>query len=167
VVAVFGYSGWRGSELHPICAERLARAEEVAGDARAVILSGWARRSRVKPEAELMRVAWRGPEVPLVCDPDARTTADNAANVAATVSALGAEELVVVTSRWHRRRVRLLVEAALSGSEVRVSVEGAGGSRPAVLLARELGCLALLPIQRARVRRRVSRQPATFSKSRR
>jgi uncharacterized SAM-binding protein YcdF (DUF218 family) len=166
VVAVLGYSSRRGSQLHPICAERLARAEELAGDARAVILSGWARRTKAKPEAELMRAAWRGPDVPLVSDPDARTTADNAANVAATVSALGADELVVVTSGWHSRRARMLLRAALRGNDVRLTVETAGGRRPPVLLAREAACLVLAPLQIARARRG-RRQPSTFSTSQR
>lgn len=154
VVAVLGYSTWRCKDLHPVCARRVVRAEELAGGARAVILSGWARRSKVKPEAELMRAAWRGPDVALVCDPDARTTVGNAANVAATVSELDADELVVVTSGWHRRRARRLVQAALPDRTVRISVEGADGPRSPVLLARELACLALLPIQVSRVRRR-------------
>ena len=156
-MAVFGYSSrWR-RDLHPVCAVRLVRAEELAGDARAVILSGWARRSKVKPEAELMRAAWRGPDVPLVCDPDARTTVGNAANVAAAVTALDADELVVVTSGWHRRRARRLIQTALRDQAVRISVEGAEGPRKPVLLARELACLALLPFQLARVRRRTRR----------
>ncbi len=160
VVAVLGYSRRRGTELHPICAGRLARAEQLADGATAVVLSGWARRSKARPEAELMRAAWAGPGVAIVCDPDARTTAENAANVAATARALGATELVVVTSRWHRRRARILLRAALGNSRVRLSVEGSAGSAPPSLLAREAACFALLPLQlrRARGQRRTGRQ---------
>jgi DUF218 domain len=101
-----------------------------------------------------MRDAWRGPSVPIVCDPDARSTAGNAANVAALAEALGAEELLVVTSSWHRRRARALLTAALRGRGIRLTVEGSPGRRRPLTLARELGCLALLPLQVPRARRR-------------
>lgn len=140
VVAVLGYSGRRSDELHRVCAERLAHAQRVAADARAVILSGL-------PEAELMRAAWAGPDVTLVCDPDARSTAENAVNVAGAAHALGAKELVVVTSSWHRARARILVHAALRDRGMLVSVDAVEGSRPVRLLAREAACLALLPVQ--------------------
>jgi uncharacterized SAM-binding protein YcdF (DUF218 family) len=150
VVAVLGYSGGRSKRLHPVCAERVAYAEQLAAGARAIVFSGWARRSRLSPEAELMRAAWAGPAVRLICDPQARSTSDNAVNIAATARALGADELVVVTSPWHRARVRVLLRAAMRGSGMSVSVVSAGRSRPALLLARELVCLALLPFQLAR-----------------
>ena len=83
LVAVLGYSTRRGGALHPVCAARLRAAEEVAADADAVVLSGWARRRHHPSEAELMTAAWHGPDVPLVPDGDARTTAGNARGVAA------------------------------------------------------------------------------------
>jgi uncharacterized SAM-binding protein YcdF (DUF218 family) len=145
IVAVVGYSRGRRTELHPLCADRLRHAERLAAGARAVVLSGC-------PEADLMRTAWAGPDVPLICDADARTTAGNAANVAARVRMLGADRLVVVTSRWHARRVRLLMRRALRGTGIALSVETTNGPRPALLLARELACLALLPLQLACMR---------------
>lgn len=154
VVAVLGYSRGRGGRLHPICAARLAHAERVADGASAVILSGWARRrSRGAPEAELMRAAWAGPDVLIVCDPDARTTADNAANVARAARRLGADELVVVTSRWHRARVRVLVRQALHTTAIHVTVEAGDGPAPPLVLAREAACLVALPLQLRRARR--------------
>jgi uncharacterized SAM-binding protein YcdF (DUF218 family) len=147
VVAVLGYSRRRGAELHPICARRLAHAQQLAGGIRAVILSGL-------PEAELMRASWVGPDVELICDPEARSTADNVRNVASAALALGARELVVVTSRWHRARVRLLLWAALRGEPVRVSVEGADEPGHLLVRLRELACLALLPIQLVLLHRR-------------
>jgi len=155
VVAVLGYSGGRRLRLHPVCAERVAYAEGLAVEARAIIFSGWARRSTLSPEAELMREAWAGPPVRLICDPQARSTSDNAVNIAAVARSLGAEELLVVTSPWHRIRVRVLLRAALRGSGIRLSVAGAGRSRPPLLLARELVCLALLPFQLVRPMRQV------------
>jgi uncharacterized SAM-binding protein YcdF (DUF218 family) len=142
VVAVLGYSRRGDSELHPVCADRVAHAQRLAVDRGTVILSG---------EADLMRSAWSGPNVVLICDPDARSTVDNAANVAEVARRLGARELVVVTSRWHRARTKILLRAALRKSGIRVSVESADGARPLRLRARELACLALLPFQLARL----------------
>lgn len=153
VVAVLGYSSRNSPGLHPICAGRLAHAERVARDGQAVILSGWGRRNGGTSEAELMRAAWRRPGAVLHSDRTARSTAGNAANVAAAAGALGAEELVVVTSRWHRRRAGILFRAALRGQQVRLSVEGAPGPRPPAVVARELVCLAFVPFQLLRVRR--------------
>jgi len=75
VVAVLGYSERRGSGLHPICGARLDAAARVAAGADAVVLSGWSRRPGRPSEAALMQAAWAGPDVPLVADADARSTA--------------------------------------------------------------------------------------------
>jgi uncharacterized SAM-binding protein YcdF (DUF218 family) len=142
VVAVLGYSRRGDTQLHPVCADRLEHAQRLALDRGTVILSG---------EAELMRAAWSGPDVVLICDPDARSTVDNAANVAKVARRLGARELVVVTSRWHRARTKILLRAALRKSGIRLSVETADMARPLRLRVRELACLALLPFQLARL----------------
>jgi hypothetical protein len=153
VVAVLGYSSRRRRDLHPICAARLAHAEGLAVGATAVILSGWARHPHGSAEAELMRAAWAGPDVPLVCDPDARTTADNAANVVAAAARLGAGELVVVTSGWHRRRAAILLRAALGERPVHLAVETPPGGRSLLLAGRELACFAALPLHLRHARR--------------
>jgi uncharacterized SAM-binding protein YcdF (DUF218 family) len=143
VVAVFGYSGLRRAELHRICAERVVHAEALAAGARAVVLSG-------SLEATLMCSAWTGPKVELVADPNSRWTAQNARNIAAAARALGATELVAVTSQWHRLRAGLFLRWALRGSGIDVSVEAPPGRRRPLLLARELACLAVLPFQLGR-----------------
>jgi uncharacterized SAM-binding protein YcdF (DUF218 family) len=145
VVAVLGYSRGGAGALHPICAERLAYAQTIAAGSHAVILSGL-------PEAELMRDSWAGPEVELVVDAAARSTAENTRNIAADARELGADELVVVTSPWHRRRVSALMRAALVGSGIELSVVAPEGPHPALLVARELACFAVLPVQLARTR---------------
>jgi uncharacterized SAM-binding protein YcdF (DUF218 family) len=154
VVAVLGYSRRRDDDLHPVCAARLVHAEGLAADARAVVVTGWSRRRSSLSEADRMREAWRGPDVPLVCDSKARTTADNAATVAAAAVALGADEVVVVTSRWHRPRAALLLRAALRGSGVRLTVAGAPGRVPPLAALREAAFLLVLPLQLRRARRR-------------
>lgn len=143
VVAVLGYSGRRSEELHRICESRLAHAKALAPGARAVVLSGM-------PEAELMRAAWTDAGVELIPEAESRSTADNARNIAAAARDLGADEVVAVTSGWHRLRVHLLLAWMLRGSAIRVSVEGPRHPRPAHLLAREVVCLALLPFQLVR-----------------
>jgi uncharacterized SAM-binding protein YcdF (DUF218 family) len=149
---VLGFSTWHSGGLHPICAARLETAERAADGADAVLLSGWSRRRRRPSEAELMQRAWRGPDLPLVVDGDARTTLGNARAVAAVATELGATEVLLVTSSWHVRRARLLVRAAL-GPDVKLEVVTPARSRPPYLVGREVVCLAALPLQRARARR--------------
>jgi hypothetical protein len=144
VIAVLGYSRRADRVLHPVCAARLAHAQELAASAGMVILSG---------EAEVMHAAWSGPDVVLLCDPDARSTAENARNVAEAVHELGAKELVVVTSRWHQFRAGILLRAALRGSDVRVRFEARSDRPSLVLVIRELACFALVPLQVARMKR--------------
>lgn len=146
LIAVLGYSRRRGDGLHPICAARLAAAEAVAEGADAVVLSGWARRPGRPSEAALMQAAWRGPDVRLVDDGDARTTFGNARAVAAAAKAIGATEVVVVTSSWHRLRTGLLVRAAL-GPDVSLELVSPAGSRSPHLIGRELACMLALPVQ--------------------
>jgi uncharacterized SAM-binding protein YcdF (DUF218 family) len=155
---VLGYSGWRHESLHPVCAARLEAGERVAEGADAVLLSGWARRPGREGEAVLMRAAWRGPRVPLLADVDARTTVGNARAVAAAAQELGADEVVVVTSSWHRLRARLLLRAAL-GPDVKIELVSPVRSRRHLLLGREAVCLLLLPLQLRAVRRRSSAAP--------
>ena len=71
-----------------------------------------------------MRAAWNGPEVTLVSDSTARSTSENAVEVAETARRLGADEVVVVTSRWHAPRARALVRAALPKVSVADLVAG-------------------------------------------
>ena len=93
-----------------------------------------------------MQAAWRGPNVPLLDDGDARTTLGNARAVAAAAEAVGATEVVLVTSSWHRLRARLLVRAAL-GPGVRLELVSPDRPWPLHLAGRELVCLLALPFQ--------------------
>lgn len=152
---MLGYSGWWHRSLHPVCAARLELGEQVAEGADAVLLSGWARLPGRETEAALMLAAWRGPVVPLLADGDARTTVGNARAVAAVARELGADEVVVVTSSWHRLRARVLLRAAL-GPDVKIELVSPARSRRLLLLGREAVCLVLLPLQLRAVRRRRS-----------
>ena len=154
LVVVLGYSRGRKGELHPICAARLEHAAALVGENDVVLLSGWSRHPSALPEAELMRRAWTGSTEGLVCDPDARITAENAANAAMHAHELGVNEVVVVTSRWHRLRAGILFRSLLPGVEV--SVEGAPTPAPARVLLREVAVFPLVPFQLARARRRAA-----------
>jgi hypothetical protein len=154
LVAVLGYSGRRSDGLHAVCAERLRHAEQLVTDGDAVLLSGWSRRTTRAGEAELMRGAWNGADAPVLSDPTARNTRENAAGVADTARRLGADEVVVVTSRWHALRARALVRAALREPNVSVHSSSPGGRAPVALVAREVVCLAGLPYHLVRLRAR-------------
>jgi len=119
-----------------------------------VLLSGWSPHPGALPEAELMRRSWAGSTAALLCDPDARITAENAANAAVHARELGVREVLVVTSTWHRRRARILFRPLLSG--VRVSVVGASTPRSARILLREVAVFPLVPFQLVLARRRAA-----------
>ena len=154
LVAVLGYSGFRGRDLHAICLARLRHGEALAGEDDALLVSG---------EAELMRDA--ASRAGLVVDPAARNTRENAKGVAAAAAELGADEVVVVTSSWHAPRARTLVRAAV-GPEIAVTSSSPHGRPPVRLVLRELACLVALPLharELARARQageqRVGRSP--------
>lgn len=158
LVVVLGFSDGRRAELHPICAARLAHAAGLVRDGDAVLLSGWSRHPTRLPEAELMRRAWSGSTAVLLSDPDARHTAENAANAAGHARELGVREVVVVTSTWHRARARTLFRSLLPG--VRVSVVGAATPGSARLYLREAAVFALVPFQLRLARRRAAARTA-------
>lgn len=136
LVAVLGYSRWRGDSLHDVCAARVRHAQALARADDAVLLTG---------EADLMRGAWTGGVATL--DPAARNTRENALAVATAAREVGATEVVVVTSAWHALRARVLVRAALAKRGLTVTTSSPRGGRPPALLAREAVCLAILPLQ--------------------
>ncbi|MGH3012595.1 MAG: YdcF family protein [Gaiellaceae bacterium] len=158
LIVVLGYSDGRSDELHPICAARLDHAAGLVREGDAVLLSGWSRHPARPPEAELMRRAWRGPAEALLSDPDSRITAENAANAAAHARELGAGEVVVVTSSWHRARAGVLFRSLLPG--VRVSVVGARTPGSPRHYVREAAAFPLVPLQ-VRLARRKGRTTGT------
>jgi uncharacterized SAM-binding protein YcdF (DUF218 family) len=147
LVAVLGYSTRRDRELHPICLGRLEHAALEAGEGDAVVLTGGRHRGLGRPEADAMLDAWPGPATVVVCERAALTTAENAAHVRALALELGAQEVVVVTSRWHSRRAAALFRRAFRGTGVRVTAAPASTASSPGLLLREAACVAALPIQ--------------------
>jgi len=158
VIVVLGYSDRGSGRLHPICAARLARAAEVATERDVVVLSGWSRVPGSRSEAELMAASWTGPAAELVLDPDATTTAENAANAVRDVLRAGAGEVLIVTSSWHAARARTAFRWLLRGHGVRVLVATPEEPAPPRARMRELALWPLLPVQISRAVR--VRRPA-------
>jgi len=145
LVAVLGYSDGSGTELHPVCAARLARAESEVRPDDVVLFSGWARRGLPTAEADLMASSWTTPTHGTLVDRGARTTLGNAIGVGRAARKLGVDEVVLVTSPRHMRRATLLVRASLRGSGASVhSVPADAADVPSGL--RELAAWAIAPL---------------------
>ncbi|HET6171792.1 MAG TPA: YdcF family protein [Gaiellales bacterium] len=116
VIVVLGYHeiGDDGSHgISSICRAAVRRAEQIAAELRprAVIFTGWS--STGGPaEADLMAQEWRGPAgVPLIREPQAVNTAENAVRSLALVRSIeGASEVVLVCSIRHFPRARFLFD---------------------------------------------------------
>ena len=98
-----------------------------------------------------MAAAWRGDNLSIVPETESRSTVGNARAIARYTEEVGADELIVITSSWHRPRAAVLLRAALRGSDVRLRVVAAERTWPLVPVLRELACLLVLPIQLLRV----------------
>jgi hypothetical protein len=146
LVAVLGYSDRHTSALHPVCAARLARAENEVRPDDSVLFSGWARRKTFQPEAELMARAWTSPARRVILDRNARSTIGNALAVRRAARGLGVDEVVLVTSGWHGRRASVLVRSALFGSRTRVTLATTCDPATHAARIRELACWALVPV---------------------
>jgi uncharacterized SAM-binding protein YcdF (DUF218 family) len=144
LVVVLGYSSWRGVGLHPVCEARVAAAASLASAEDTVLLTG-------RPEAELMREVWPHGPGRVLCDADARITAESALHVARLARQLGADEVIAVTSWWHCRRTRVLFRRALQGTGVGVRTVGAPRWSGRLLL-REVAAFAALPLHLRRAR---------------
>ena len=82
-------------------------AERIAGESvvDVVVFSGWARRGGLT-EAEQMYADWRGPEVELVVEPTASSTAENAARTIPLLLERSVKRAVVVCAPLHVYRTR-------------------------------------------------------------
>jgi uncharacterized SAM-binding protein YcdF (DUF218 family) len=145
VIAVCGYSDGSREALHEICSRRLRRAEREANADDVVLLTGWARCREAASEAELMARSWAAPCRRLVVDPGARSTFANVVAAATVARAVGAPQVVLVTSRWHAPRASALLRAALHGSESSAAAVTTDERPPPGARLRELVCWTLVP----------------------
>lgn len=158
LIVVLGYSDGGRGVLHPVCADRLSRAAELATEDDVVLLSGWARVAGTRPEAELMADAWAGRARELIVDRDARTTVANATNAVVEARRIGARHVVVVTSRWHAPRAAVVFRWRLRRSEATVATAATQGGGVRDWL-REVPSWAILPFQLAMGRAPLSSLP--------
>jgi uncharacterized SAM-binding protein YcdF (DUF218 family) len=122
VIVVLGYHeiGDDGSHgLSPVCRAAVRRAEALARDdpPRAVIFTGWSS-SGGPSEADQMADEWQGRrDIPLIREPHASNTAENAVRSLALVRELeGASEVVLVCSIRHFPRVRFFFQRLYRGN---------------------------------------------------
>jgi uncharacterized SAM-binding protein YcdF (DUF218 family) len=96
-----------GYSISRACRRAVGHAERYAWRRvpQVVVFSGWAPDGAL-PEAEQMRATWRGPQVELVVEPTASTTAENAARTLPFVARRGLPEAVVVCLPLHLYRAR-------------------------------------------------------------
>lgn len=153
LIVVLGYSDREDTGLHPICASRLTHAASLSTNDDVVVLSGWARTPGVQPEAELMAAAWTGNCRELVVDPVARHTVENATNAVDDVLRSRAETVVVVTSRWHAPRARLIFAWVFRGLGTQVVGESPDEDMDRQSWLREIPRWIVLPLQLVTVRR--------------
>jgi uncharacterized SAM-binding protein YcdF (DUF218 family) len=146
IVAILGFSDGTRADLHPVCAARLARAEQEARAEDVVLFSGWARGRVPVAEADLMARAWRSPVRARVIDRGARTTLGNALGVARLARRLGADEVVLVTSGWHGRRAAALARVALHRTGARIRVVTSDEKAPFASRPRELASWLVVPL---------------------
>jgi uncharacterized SAM-binding protein YcdF (DUF218 family) len=161
-IVVPGHGGLGADGVHRISARSLllvAEAERLAERVvpELVVLSGWSS-SGGPSEAEQMRDAWGGPDVELLVEPTARTTAENASRVLPLLLERGITTAVVLCTPVHLVRVRLVFDLLYrrKGISVRYHVVRVRPSLGA--LAWELAALPLVPAQLLAARAELARR---------
>ena len=124
-----------------------------------VVFSGWSSTGGPS-EAEQMRDAWRGPDVELVVEPTARTTAENASRALPLLAERGIDEAVVVCSATHLLRARLLFGRLYREHGISVRFRAVRLRVSWRAIAWELAALPLVPRQLRAARIELRRRPA-------
>lgn len=130
------------------CLDLVAEAERLAArvEPELVLFTGWSSTGGPS-EAEQMKLAWTGPEVELVAEPTARTTAENASRSLALLLERSIEAAIVVCTPLHLARARLFFGRLYRANGLAVSFRVAR-VRPSVRAAVwELSALPLVPFQ--------------------
>ena len=106
------------------CRRVVARAAELAEELepRVVVFSGWSPNGGPS-EAEQMQNLWRGPEVELVLEPTASTTAENAARTLPLLLDHQIEHAVVICAPPHVYRARWFFRRLYAAHGIRTSFE--------------------------------------------
>jgi uncharacterized SAM-binding protein YcdF (DUF218 family) len=109
IVALGSSRAARGGSyrISPACRGVVAEADRLARqlDPRAVVFTGWSPDAGIS-EAEQMRALWRGPDVELVVETTASSTAENAARTLPLLRDREIRHAVVVCPPLHLYRAR-------------------------------------------------------------
>jgi uncharacterized SAM-binding protein YcdF (DUF218 family) len=106
------------------CRQVVAHAAQLAErlEPAVVVFSGWAPNGGAS-EAEQMRALWRGPQVELVLEPTASTTAENAARTLPPLLEREIECATVVCTPLHVYRARWFFRRMYDSHGIRTSFE--------------------------------------------
>jgi uncharacterized SAM-binding protein YcdF (DUF218 family) len=154
--------GWRDLDgVHRIsrrCLRLVREAERLARSTGAdvVVFSGWSSTGGVS-EAEQMRDAWGGPDVDLVVEPTARSTAENAARTLPLLLERAVGEVLVVCAPSHLVRARLLFSTIYRGSGLDVAFRVARQAPTVRSIGWELAAFPFLPAQVVAARAELAR----------
>jgi uncharacterized SAM-binding protein YcdF (DUF218 family) len=128
-----------------MCRRLAAAAARIAAQlgAETVVLTGWAG-SAGPSEAEQMRALWRGsPDVELVVEESAATTAQNAARTLPLLLERGVTEAVVVCAPVHLPRARWIFQRLYERHGIGVQFRAARAIPTPGAIAWELGALVV------------------------
>jgi uncharacterized SAM-binding protein YcdF (DUF218 family) len=141
------------------CLRLVGEAEQLVSraDADLVVFSGWSPTGGPS-EAEQMRDAWCGPDVELVVEPTATSTAENAARTLPLLLDRGVTCAVVVCAPPHLPRTELLFRRLYRGSGVEVGFRAARLAPTVRAVAWELLALPFLPFQLHAARAELARR---------
>jgi uncharacterized SAM-binding protein YcdF (DUF218 family) len=106
------------------CRQVVAHAAQLAErlEPAVVVFSGWAPNGGAS-EAEQMQALWRRPQVELVLEPTASTTAENAARTLPLLLERGIEHATVVCTPLHVYRARWFFRRVYDSNGIRTSFE--------------------------------------------
>jgi uncharacterized SAM-binding protein YcdF (DUF218 family) len=133
-----------GYSITRACRGVVAQAARLAESCRpqVVVFSGWAPSGGV-PEAEQMLTLWQGPDVELVLEPTASTTAENAARTLPLVSERGLGSAVVVCTPLHLYRARWFFRRLYSARGIQTAFKSPPTLPTPSALAWELAALTV------------------------
>jgi len=134
----------RRRRISATCRRLVVEAEHLAELLRPdiVVFSGWSPGGGVS-EAEQMRALWRGPDLELVVEPTAATTAQNAVRTLPLLLERGVERVVIVCAPLHRYRASWFFRRLYEGHGIETSFHTARIAPTPFALAWELGALSV------------------------
>jgi uncharacterized SAM-binding protein YcdF (DUF218 family) len=126
------------------CRRAVAHAGRLAASRspQVVVFSGWAPDGGTS-EAEQMRALWRGPDVELVLEPTASTTAENAARTLPLVGERCIHRAVVVCTPLHLYRARWFFRRLYSARGIETAFTAPPSVPTPSALVWELGALTV------------------------